>query len=281
LSAGGGLTAHPLGSANAAIAARTASALVIAAIAGACLYFGKPYFHLLVALFALAMIGEWAHVACGEALPVPTVGLAMAVLTAVTVLAGVGWLWPAAAAGAGGAAVVWAFGAVTRAAQPGWIALGVVYVAAPVIAMIGLLDGPGQGAWTVLWVIATVAATDLGAFFAGRAIGGPRLAPRLSPKKTWAGLLGGMALSILVSALLGAYFSDQPVLFWAIGGALLAVVSQAGDLAESAFKRRFKVKDASHLIPGHGGVLDRVDGLVAAAVVVALYVWANEGLVVP
>jgi phosphatidate cytidylyltransferase len=147
--------------------------------------------------------------------------------------------------------------------------------------MIGLIDGPGQARWIVFWVIATVAATDLAAFFAGRAIGGPRLAPRLSPKKTWAGLIGGVAASTLVSALLGAYFSDQPVLFWAIGGALLAVIAQAGDLAESAFKRRFKVKDASHLIPGHGGVLDRVDGLVTAAVAIALYVWANEGLVIP
>jgi phosphatidate cytidylyltransferase len=281
LSAGGHPAAPPLGWLRTAIALRVASAATIAAVAGLCLYLGRPYFHLLVALFALVMIGEWARVACGPAVPVATVGLAMALLVAVAIAATVGWLWWAAAAAIAGAAAVWGLGAATRARQADWLALGLLYVGAPVIAIVGLFDGPGPGAWNVFWVIAAVAATDIGAFFVGRAVGGPRLAPRLSPAKTWAGLIGGTVASILAGATIGAYYSDQPVLFWAVGGALVALISQAGDLVESAFKRHFKVKDASGLIPGHGGVLDRVDGLVAAVVVVALYVWANEGLVVP
>jgi phosphatidate cytidylyltransferase len=281
LNTGGGATLRPLGWLKTEIAVRIASALVVAAVAGACLYFGKPYFHLLVAVFALVMIGEWSSVACGPAVPRPVVGFAMAVLAAVAALAGLGHLWLAAAAAGAGAAAIAAAAAMRSSPGLGWIGLGLLYVAAPVIAMIGLLDGPPPGAWNVFWVVAVVAATDLGAFFVGRSVGGPRLAPRLSPAKTWSGLLGGMAASTLAGAAIGAYYSDQPVLFWAIGGALLAVISQAGDLAESAFKRHFKVKDAGSLIPGHGGVLDRVDGLVAAVVAVALYVWANEGLVVP
>jgi len=180
------------------------------------------------------------------------------------------------------AGVLWGIGHLMGAPkQARFYMLGLLYVAAPVIAMIALLDRAADGAWTVFWVIAVVAATDLGAYFVGRTVGGPRLAPRLSPAKTWSGLGGGVVAATLAGAAIGAYYSQQPVLFWAVGGALLAIVSQAGDLAESAFKRHFKVKDASGLIPGYGGVLDRVDGLVAAVVAVALFVWANEGLVVP
>ena len=281
MKAGGGLTPRPLGWLKTEIAIRIASALVVAGVAGACLYFGKPYFHILVTVFALVMIGEWSSVAGGFDQAKPAVALAMAVIVAVSVLAGVGQFWWSAVMAGAGAAGLALLAVALSAPSLGWIALGLLYVTAPVIAMIGLLDGSPLGAWAVFWVVAVVAATDLGAFFVGRGVGGPRLAPRLSPAKTWSGLFGGMAASTLAGAAIGAYYSDQPVLFWAVGGALLAVISQAGDLAESAFKRRFKVKDASALIPGHGGVLDRVDGLVAAVVAVALYVWANEGLVVP
>ncbi len=281
MKAGGGLILQPLGWLKTEIAIRIASALVVAGVAGACLYFGKPYFHVLVALFALVMIGEWSSVACGSDPPKSAVALAMAVVIAVSILSGLGLLWWAAAAACAGAAILALLGLIRAAPDLSWIALGLLYVCAPVVAMIGLLDRAPQGAWAVFWVVAVVAATDLGAFFVGRRVGGPRLAPRFSPAKTWSGLFGGIAASTLVGMAIGAYYSDQPVLFWAVGGALLAVISQAGDLAESAFKRRFKVKDASALIPGHGGVLDRVDGLVAAVVAVALYVWANEGLVVP
>ena len=157
-----------------------------------------------------------------------------------------------------------------------WICLGLVYVLVPIGALLYLRLAP-DGAFWVLWTLVVVWATDIGAFFTGRIIGGPKLAPIFSPKKTWAGLLGGLALAVL-AAWGGGELADQlwragladrlpPLLF---AGAL-SLLSQAGDLIESALKRRFDVKDSSRLIPGHGGLLDRVDGLVFAAVAVAVY----------
>jgi phosphatidate cytidylyltransferase len=123
-----------------------------------------------------------------------------------------------------------------------------------------------------------VAATDIGAFFAGRLIGGPKLAPRISPKKTWAGLIGAMLASAAVGVIFAAVDPRAPsggVLM--VAGALLAVIAQAGDLGESWVKRRFGAKDSSHLIPGHGGLLDRVDGLIAAGAALAVFQWVSDG----
>ena len=157
-----------------------------------------------------------------------------------------------------------------------WICMGLVYVLVPIGALLYLRLAP-DGAFWVLWTLAVVWATDIGAFFAGRIIGGPKLAPIFSPKKTWAGLFGGLALAML-AAWGGGELADQywpdglvdhlPPLLFAGGVSLL---SQAGDLMESALKRRFDVKDSSRLIPGHGGLLDRVDGLIFAVVAVAVY----------
>jgi phosphatidate cytidylyltransferase len=121
------------------------------------------------------------------------------------------------------------------------------------------------GGWPmILWLFVTVWATDSGAFVAGRGLGGPRLAPRLSPNKTWAGFAGGAVSAALVgwatSAL--AHAAAVPLVAASIG---LAVAAQAGDLAESMAKRRFGVKDSGQIIPGHGGLLDRLDGMLAAA----------------
>ena len=127
-----------------------------------------------------------------------------------------------------------------------------------------------------MFVLLIVWVTDSGGYFAGRGIGGPKLWPRVSPKKTWAGAVGGFAASLAVAAAL-------PCSIWAGSGryccfpALLSVVSQLGDLFESAVKRRFGVKDSSHIIPGHGGLMDRLDGFVAAVVVAALFGFLRGG----
>ena len=157
-----------------------------------------------------------------------------------------------------------------------WICLGLVYVLVPLGALLYLRLAP-DGAFWVLWTLVVVWATDIGAFFAGRMIGGPKLAPRFSPKKTWAGLLGGLGLAVLFSwgggRLAAHYWRAEladlvPPLIFVLA---LSLMSQIGDLTESALKRRFHIKDSSRLIPGHGGLLDRVDGLVFAVVAVAVY----------
>jgi phosphatidate cytidylyltransferase len=150
-----------------------------------------------------------------------------------------------------------------------WATAGVPYVALPVMALVLLRDDAQWGWNALLWLALVVWATDIGAYFSGRVFGGPKLAPRLSPKKTWAGLLGGIAAATAVSIALCMNFS-LPAMVPSLIAAALAVISQAGDIYESALKRHFNLKDASNLIPGHGGVLDRVDGLIAAAVVAAV-----------
>jgi phosphatidate cytidylyltransferase len=152
---------------------------------------------------------------------------------------------------------------------PLWIGLGVVYLGLPLIALVWLRSTE-PGLVVILWLFAVVWSADIGAYFVGRRLGGPRLAPRISPGKTWSGFLG----SILIAALTGlivalATDAARPVAA-ATMGAGLAVIAQAGDLAESALKRRAGVKDTSSLIPGHGGLLDRVDGLLFAAPALAL-----------
>lgn len=159
----------------------------------------------------------------------------------------------------------------------GWIASGLVYAAAALIATILVRRDAEFGFIGLMFVLLVVWVTDIGGYFAGRGIGGPKLWPRVSPKKTWAGAIGGLVLALVVAAgfaLLG-FGRMGPLLLL---GAVLSVVSQLGDLFESAVKRRFDVKDSSHIIPGHGGLLDRLDGFVAAIVVAALIGFSRGGL---
>ena len=129
---------------------------------------------------------------------------------------------------------------------------------------------------TIRGLLCVVWATDIGAYAFGRLIGGPKLAPRFSPKKTWAGLIGGMLSAAGVGAGIAAW-AGLAVVGFGLLSAGLAVMSQAGDLFESWVKRRFNVKDSSNIIPGHGGVLDRVDGVLPVAVVVAVLALVQGG----
>ncbi len=147
--------------------------------------------------------------------------------------------------------------------------VGVCYVSFAVVAMAWLREQDSHGI-LVIWLFFAVWAMDVGGYFAGKGIGGPKLAPRISPKKTWAGLIGGMALAALVSLAISLIFEyGNPVIMPALA-AVVAVVAQIGDLYESAVKRALDKKDSGALIPGHGGILDRVDGLVFAAPFVAI-----------
>jgi len=158
----------------------------------------------------------------------------------------------------------------------GWALCGVIYVGLPVASLLWLRHEPNWGLATILWLFATVAAVDTGAYFAGKTIGGPKLAPLISPNKTWAGLGGGVAAAGLCG-LIAALILGTDVLTAVVFSLILAPVSQIGDIAESAVKRYFGVKDSGSILPGHGGILDRIDGLVAAAVFVAALRRIGEG----
>lgn len=167
--------------------------------------------------------------------------------------------------------------AIFASKQRLWVAGGMVYAAAAVIASILVRLDAEAGFLALMFVLLVVWVTDIGGYFAGRGIGGPKLWPRVSPKKTWAGAIGGLVLSLAVAssfALLG-YGRMLPLLLF---GTMLSVVSQLGDLFESAIKRQFGVKDSSHIIPGHGGLMDRLDGFVAAIVFAAFIGFLRGGL---
>lgn len=146
-----------------------------------------------------------------------------------------------------------------------WGAIGLIYVGLPALSLLWL-DGPEL----IFWLLATVWATDIGAYLSGRLLGGPKLWPAVSPNKTWAGLAGGLTFAVLVSAIFGVYLDNISAAFLSFLGGIVALSAQAGDLFESALKRRYGVKDSGRLIPGHGGALDRLDGLIVSAPIAAL-----------
>lgn len=169
------------------------------------------------------------------------------------------------------------FAAAMTNGKRGWVASGLVYAAAALVATILVRRDVDLGFVALMFVLLVVWVTDIGGYFAGRGIGGPKLWPRVSPKKTWAGAFGGLVLALVI-ALGFALFGFGRTVPLLLLGAVLSVVSQLGDLFESAVKRRFDVKDSSHIIPGHGGLMDRLDGFVAAIVFAALVGFMRGGL---
>ena len=227
---------------------------------------GGVIFNLTILILAVLMIWEWNGLCLAGATNTGVVLVSLVAMT--TAVAAFKEPVIGLAVLALAIPVAWVFSRIF-AGHPQWASLGIVYVSLPCVAAIWIRDSAPLGFETVLWLVAVVSATDIGAYFAGKIIGGPRLAPKISPKKTWAGLAGG-ALSAamvgaLVSVILGLAF---PFLLAGIG-AMLAVVAQCGDLLESSFKRRFNASDSSQLIPGHGGVLDRLDGFLVVLPVAA------------
>ncbi len=256
-------------------ARRLASAVVLAPIAIVAAYFGGWLFLLLCAVAAGVILWEWSSlVVRGGDLRILMPGVVA--LLAAAVMAGQSLAGAAIAMIAVGAVLAAGFVAAWPrrypAANPAlWGAAGVLYAGAALIGPAVLRGDPERGFAALLFLFATVWATDVFAYLAGRAIGGPLLCPDLSPNKTWAGAIGGLAGGVAAGTLVAyASVGTEP----AVAGVLALVLSisaQGGDLLESAIKRRFGAKDTSGLIPGHGGAMDRLDGfLVAAAVAVAI-----------
>jgi len=243
--------------------ARIGSGVVLAAIGLAAVHAGGWWFVALAVVLALLLVFEWNRIT-DRAGMVPMMAL-HSVFVATALLAGaLGEFRIALMLIAVGAATSFAFAALT-ARNRLWPLLAVPYFALPCLAIVWLRFDASAGAALVYWLLASIWATDTGAYAVGRTVGGPKLSPRISPKKTWSGLIGGIVAAVLVGGVTAwSVGLASPVAAAAISG-LIAVWSQVGDLCESAVKRHFGVKDSSRLIPGHGGFLDRLDGLLFAA----------------
>lgn len=252
---------------------RVISALVLAPVALAGVWLGGWGLAVFAAAAAVLMSLEWSRLTGADRplwAPAAMIAVELAALLAAA-LAAFGWAVGLIAAAA---AAMTACGFAERRLV--WLAAGILYVGLPCIALLWLRGLEPWGLETVLWLLALVWAVDIGAYFAGRAIGGPKLAPRISPNKTWAGFCGGVVTAILVGIGAAALIGAKAVPLAALSAGL-AIIEQAGDLMESAIKRHFHVKDVGHLIPGHGGLLDRVDGLVATLLAVAALTIAAGG----
>jgi phosphatidate cytidylyltransferase len=240
------------------LAKRVASAAVMVVLAIAATVLGGWPFVLFWAAAALIVYWEWSSMVARQA-KVRLLAGGAALLSA-AVVAGYGSFEYAAGVVVAGALVVFALAPRRRA----WSAAGVIYAGVLVLAPEMLRRDLPLGPIAVFFLFAVVWATDILGYFVGRLVGGPKLAVRISPKKTWSGAIGGavgaMAAGVSFMSLAGYAALGSP----AVAALLLSIVSQSGDLLESAVKRRFGVKDASHVIPGHGGLMDRLDGFLAA-----------------
>jgi phosphatidate cytidylyltransferase len=259
------------------LALRVVSSLVLAPLAIAAAYFGGAVFIAFWLIAALIVLWEWQTLVCGhDRNSVLTVGAA-ALVSAAAVLV-VGWFGIAIALVALGG-----FGIAALASQVrrGWCVAGLIYAAALLVAPVLLRRDAAFGFAAILFLFVIVWLTDIAAYFAGRAIGGPKLMSRVSPKKTWSGAIGGSVAAVVGGVLLARQFGIAEWVAVALVALVLSVMSQAGDLFESAVKRRFNAKDSSQILPGHGGLMDRLDGFVVAAVAGALIGLLHGGINAP
>ncbi len=259
------------------LALRVCSALVLVPLALGAAYLGGWPFAVLWGLAAMVVLWEWNSLVAGSdqriVLTTGGASLALAIalvltghlLAAVIVLAistlGVASLAPAK--------------------RRTWIAAGVPYAGALGVAPIVLRSDNGEGFLAIIFLFAVVWTTDIAAYFSGRAIGGPKLMPRVSPNKTWSGAIGGTLAAVVVALALAKVTALTGLFAIAMLAVILSICAQGGDLFESFLKRRFGAKDSGHLIPGHGGLMDRLDGFVTASVVAALIGLLRGGFEAP
>lgn len=245
---------------------RVASGLVMAAVAFGLTYAGPAPFAALLLVGGTVLAWEWGHMIRGASLDATMIAHIAAVAAAIG-LSALGQPGLALLALVIGMILV---GLLATGNHLFLSAIGVIFAGLPAASLIWLRNDGALGFTAVMFVLLVVIATDTSAYFSGRLIGGPKIWPRISPNKTWAGLGGAVAGAALVGVIVSQFVAGASAPRLALIGGCLAVIAQVGDFAESALKRHFGTKDASALIPGHGGLMDRVDGLVTAAVAAGL-----------
>ncbi len=245
---------------------RFISALVLGPLVLLITYLGNLPFAALTLVASGLFLWEWFTIT-GTQAKSPSSLTGFTTLFAIGVLTVAGHPDLGLGAMVAGALIAYALDGFSKAGR--WAIEGILYSGLALFSLLVLREG-SNGLLVAFFLLFVVWATDIFAYFTGRALGGPKLWPRVSPKKTWSGAIGGLVLATVFGAGVAFVANAQDLMLWALLAAGLSVVSQAGDLLESAIKRRFDVKDSSKLIPGHGGIMDRIDGLVAAAIFAVL-----------
>ncbi|MCR9213650.1 MAG: phosphatidate cytidylyltransferase [Proteobacteria bacterium] len=249
---------------------RVISACVLAPIAIGALILGDIYFTVFLSLAGIAMCYEWCKASVSNQTHLFIVTMSLTVVASL-VFSYMGLIIQSFGVILSGAVVLTILASIIgRRSLFFWVFVGPFWVGVPLISLVALRSLPDIGFAVTIILFLAIWATDIGAYFSGKTIGGPKIAPVISPNKTWAGLVGG-----IISAMIVAYAASSllipetiaPFGIMILAGAC-AILAQVGDFTESAWKRRFDIKDASNLIPGHGGVLDRLDGVLFVAPVV-------------
>ncbi len=261
---------------------RAISALTLAAVCFVPFYFGGHSWAILAVVLGVRLIWEWVKMTDPDsgwvAFAIPCASLVAALTYYYTHQAK--YIFPIVLAGS----VLAFFERRRRAGEARWAFMGVLYLVLPIVAIIAL-RGSGSGIEEygfklLLYLILIVIAADVGAYFGGSYFQGPKLAPKLSPKKTWSGLLSGILLGVVIGGLYGFCLKMGPLMA-ALIALPIVLISVIGDFIESGVKRRMDVKDAGDIMPGHGGLLDRLDSLILVVLVVMLlrHVWSFQGLI--
>jgi phosphatidate cytidylyltransferase len=277
----------PVAGSGGELMVRVASALVLVPLAIGSAYLGGIWFAAFWGAAAIIVIWEWTVLVTGggrvPALMVGVASVGLAVVLATSSAGAADGFHPARLAAT---VIVLSIGMLAAAAVAPrgagkWVAAGIPYAGAVGIAPIVLRFDAEFGFIAILFVFAVVWSTDIGAYFVGRMVGGPKLAPRMSPKKTWSGCIGGTFGGIMAAMLVVQFSGIGGIAAAGLIGFTLSVAAQAGDLFESALKRRFGVKDSGTLIPGHGGLMDRVDGFVVAVALACVIGLLRGGIDAP
>jgi phosphatidate cytidylyltransferase len=268
----------PRGRNFAEVGLRVVSALVMAALALGALWVGGWLFAAFWTVAGIAVLWEWQNLVGGEGVRARlSLGAAAIALTA-----GLGSLGHPEAAITVLALAALAVGWIARGERAVWAGAGVIYAGAMVLAVCVLRSSLFYGLVATLWLFAVVWTADIMAYFGGRLIGGPKLWPRISPGKTWSGFFVGVVSGAIVSCIVALWLTtpgEASVAPLIALGLLTAAISQGGDLFESSVKRRFGAKDSSHIIPGHGGVMDRLDAFVFASIFAVIVGTLHKGSV--
>lgn len=259
---------------NSNLTLRVISALIMLPVAIYLILNGGLPFFILINFLTILVLMEWNGITAGK--PFSLV-VAVQILCAVLIMLQINFGSPYISLAIASSIVSVIATAYLIKVKIMWAVLGFLYAFIPSASF--LIINANAGGYVILWMMIVIWSMDTGAYFAGKNIGGPKMSPKISPNKTWSGLIGGTITAMLISTIYVILienqnvkiFEDATILFILSG--VLALLSQVGDLAESAVKRKFSVKDSGTIIPGHGGIMDRLDGILFVAPVVALVVF--------